>query len=786
MLNTVELFGRRCRAQLACALWLVVGCGVDAQVLPPAASPIKLPAELPAAAGYATLDALPGMNFHQPLCIATPPGETERLFVVEKTGKIQVITGYGTHPQKEVFLDVPAAVAAQGRATFVSEGEMGVLGLAFHPQFARNGTFYVAFDLAVHEDGHRQLFDCLARFRVVPGSPNRADPRSLTLLITQLDHASNHNGGDVHFGADGYLYFSNGDEGAGNDRFNNARYIDKDFFAAIFRLDVDQRPGSLPPNPHHQDSQTFPSAVHAGTYRIPPDNPFIHTQAHSGRTLDPHQIRTEIWATGLRNAWRFSFDAPTGRMFIGDVGQNRWEEVDLGVAGGDYGWSYFEGTHEGPRLASKPQGFKGVLPIYEYGHGPDPFSGNCVIGGVVYRGSRLSELHGAYVFGDFGGRHVWALREKAGQWLPSYLATGGQIAAFGIDPRTGDVLLANYSEGKIQRLERTGLNGPTPPALLSQTGAFSDLAALRPAQALVPYHPNVSFWSDYAEKTRWFVLPDPAAKITFSRDGNWTFPAGTIWVKHFDMDMRRGDPTSRRRLETRFLVKTVTGSYGILYKWRADGSDAELVPEGGQDEVLHIQDRAGVHQQTWHYPSRSECLTCHTSVAGEALGFNTRQLNGPARFGRQTLNQLQALSAAGYFSQPVTDVETMPAFAAADDQKQPLEWRVRSYLAVNCVQCHQPGAGNVGLWDARPTTPTALAGLIHGALVNDGGDAQTRWAVPGDLAHSMVIKRIRAQGMPRMPPLASSELDPGAADLLAQWILSTPAPRPVAPTPVRH
>jgi len=763
---------RRWRAALA--VWVTAiflpWSGAGAQVPAPAAAPLKLPAELPAASGYATLDALPGISFQQPLCLVVPPGETARLFVVEKTGQIAVLTGYGTHPQKQTFLDVPAALALGHAGTLATESEMGVLGLAFHPHFATNGYFYVAYDVAIEENGTRKLFDCLARFHVPPESPNAADPASGQLLITQLDHAGNHNGGDVHFGADGYLYFSNGDEGAGNDHFNNARLIDKDFFAAIFRLDVDQKPGSLAPHPHQQDSQTWPSAVHTGTYRIPPDNPFINRAEHSGRRLEARQIRTEIWATGLRNAWRFSFDPPTGRMFIGDVGQNLWEEVDLGVAGGDYGWSYYEGTHSGPRLKTKPPGLACIDPIYEYGHGHDLFTGDCVIGGMVYRGSRLSELYGAYIFGDFDGRHIWALRDHGGKWQASYLATDGQIAAFGLDPRNGDVLMAHYAGGKIKRLVRTGTSGVAPPALLSQTGAFTDVARLVPDPALVPFAPRVSFWSDYAQKSRWFALPDASARITFSQDGNWGLPTGMVWVKHFDMEMRRGDPSSCRRLETRFLVKTTDGIYGLTYKWRPDQSDADLVPEGGQDEVLNIAVAGATHQQTWHYPGRAECLTCHTNLAGVALGFNTRQLNGPGRFGTKTLNQIEALSAAGYFTAPVSDRKDWPALAAADDASAPLEARVRSYLAVNCVQCHQPGAGSVGLWDARPTVTTAQAHLIRGALVNDGGDAANRWAVPGDVAHSMVLKRLRGQGIGRMPPLATNELDPGAAALLTQWI----------------
>jgi uncharacterized repeat protein (TIGR03806 family) len=746
-----------------------------AQLAAPAASPIKLPAELPSATGYSTLDALPGIHFFMPVAIATPPGEKDRLFVVEKTGRIYVVTHLLTEPQKQLFLDVGKVVAAHGEGMLAIGGEMGTLGIAFHPRFAENGYFYVTYDLQIREDGHQKMFDCIGRYKVSSSDPNVADPESETPMITQLDLASNHNGGDVHFGPDGYLYYSNGDEGAGNDFFNNGRFIDKDFFAAIFRLDVDQRPGNLLPNPHTQDSSTYPSAVRPGTYKIPADNPFINTREHGGRALDPKNIRTEIWATGLRNPWRFSFDPQTSRMFIADVGQDRWEEVDIGVAGGDYGWSWLEATHPGPRYHDMPADAKTVAPITEY---PHHNGDNCIIGGVVYRGSRLTELYGDYIYSDYGSKRIFALRQNGDAWTPSTLVEHDDaMVGFGVDPRNGDVLMAAFDTGKIKRLVRTGTHGPKPPELLSQTGAFANLAALTPDAALVPYTPNVSFWSDYAVKTRWFALPDPAAKIAFSRDGNWTFPTGTVWVKHFDMEMKRGDATSRRRLETRFLVKTAEGSYGVTYKWRPDQSDADLVPEGGADEVLNININGQDHKQTWHYPGRAECLTCHTHIAGEALGFNTRQLNGPATFGHESLNQIQALSNAGYFTAPAPAVKELPAFAVATDQSQPLEWRVRSYLAVNCVQCHQPGGGAIGSWDARPTTATPDANLINGHLINDGGDPATRWMVPRDIQHSMVLKRLQAQGMPRMPPLATNELDPTAIALIQQWIAKTTATR---------
>jgi glucose/arabinose dehydrogenase/mono/diheme cytochrome c family protein len=731
-----------------------------------------LPPELPSATGYATEDAL-GLKFDQPLCIATPPGETQRLFVCEKTGKLVVVTDLNSTPKRDVFLDLPAMLKAKNEGTLAQKVEWGLLGVAFHPKYRENGYFFITYDFTISEGGKKLSFDRLSRFSVSKDDPNKADPDSELPLITQLDHAPNHNGGCVKFGPDGYLYFSVGDEGGANDQYNNARFIDKNFFAAIFRIDVDKRPGSLPPNPQSQPSTTYPSAVNPGTYAIPPDNPFINTATHDDKPLDPQKIRTEIYATGLRNAWEFSYDEPTGRWFIADVGQDLWEEIDLLQKGGDYGWSFFEGTHNGPRLKTKPADAQTIPPIYEYGHHPDtPFTGKCIIGGFVYRGDEFAELTGQYLFCDYVTLHLWALREHDGKWDCQRLTdTAGPEVAFGVDPRDGGVLLADYGKGRIDRLVRKGTQGINPPALLSQTGAFSDLKTLTPTSQLTAYTPKVAFWSDYAVKTRWFYVPQSAPRITYSRDGSWTFPTGMVWVKNFEMEMRRGDPTSRRRLETRFIVKTADGVYGITYKWRPDESDADLVPETGLDETLDVQVNGQMTKQQWRYPSRSECLSCHSQVAGYALGFNTRQLawdvNG--------LNQIEAMTKAGYFSNPPTDVKGLPVFAKADDQTQSLEYRVRSYLAVNCVQCHQPGGAAQGSFDARPTVSLADANLVNGLLVRNGEDAANRWAVPHDPQHSMVLLRVKGEGMPRMPPLATHELDRGAINLLTEWINALPA-----------
>jgi uncharacterized repeat protein (TIGR03806 family) len=314
------------------------------------------------------------------------------------------------------------------------------------------------------------------------------------------------------------------------------------------------------------------------------------------------------------------------------------------------------------------------------------------------------------------------------------------------------------------------LSPDSPPPTLSATGAFADLATLTPNQGIVPYAPNVSFWSDYAEKSRWFCVPDLVSKITFSADGNWTLPTGMVWIKQFNLPNERTNPEGpSRRIETRFLVKTSDDIYGLTYAWRDDQTDADLVPDYGMDTVYDVTVKGTPTTQLWHYPARYQCMECHSAVAGYSLGFNTRQMNGSHVYGAQTLNQIQALSDAGYFSAPVSGVHNLPALAKATDTTQSLEWRVRSYFAANCLQCHQPGGEAYTNWDARPTTPTDFAQIIRGMLVYDADDSNNRFIVPGETRYSMVLKRLNAE-ISRMPPIASTEINPEAIQLITDWI----------------
>lgn len=783
-----------CLSRVVCACLpalLVIVPDIGGQLVRVVNTTMEFPSSLPTASGYTTENALGSLTFSEPMVVTSISGDSDRLFVAEKGGTIQTVHNLSGTPEKTEFLALESIFGSGESLRNVHES--GFLSVVFHPDFLENGRLFVYYSVDIPDPTNTVLFQRLHRITVADPQANQATILSHTPLLTIPDEAGNHNGGDLHFGPDGYLYLSLGDEGGAGDSFDNARHITQaysppwvtrpGFWGKMLRLDVDLRPGSLTPNQHVQSSSRFPSAVHAGTYAIPPDNPFIGATEWHGEAIDLNDVRTEIWATGFRNPFRWSFDMPTGRIFLIDVGERTYEEVNLVVSGGDYGWSWREGVHafnSGPDPKTPPaSGFNPIDPIFEYDHTNDGVGNDAVIhglagtGGMVYRGSRLTELYGAYIFADFLTGVIAAIREVDGNWVGERLALNTSISDFGADPRNGDLLFTDLASGAVKRLVRSGVSGESPPATLSELNAFSDLDLLTPQPGVVPYQPNVNFWSDHALKRRWFVLQDGDDQVGFHRDRNWEFPEGMAWIKHFDLETTRGDPDTVRKLETRLLVKTEDSVYGLSYRWREDQSDADLVAEEGMNETLSVLVDGFPREQVWHFPSRSECITCHTPVGGHALSFNTRQLSRRYTYGDLEQHQVEALAQAGYLSGVPGVVSDLPAYAAADDSSQSLEWRVRSYLAVNCAQCHQPGGTGNGSWDARATTATEFAGIVNGALLNDLGDSANRFVVPDSLEHSMVLKRLRGESVSRMPPLASNEIDQTAIGLLSAWIQQT-------------
>ena len=719
-----------------------------------AATTLKMPPAIPPQ-GYLTSNALGNLTFTAPVAIVSAPGDTNRLFIVEQPGRIVVITNLAS-PTRTVFMDITNRV--------LYGGEQGLLGLAFHPGYLTNHYFFIFYTLNV--SGARN--DRLSRFEISSTDSNAGLTNSEVVLISQPDDFVNHNAGDLHFGADGYLYVSLGDEGDHDNTGANAQRIDEDFFSGIMRLDVDKLPGNLAPTPHPASSTN---------YAIPADNPFVGATQFNGIPLTGN-VRTEFWAVGLRNPWRFSFDYTTGLLYCGDVGQTNREEVDIIVKGGNYGWSYIEGYAQRTNSSVIPAGFSPILPILDYVRTPAGATnvGFSVTGGVVYRGNRIPQLTGCYIFGDYGSGNIWALRYDGSVTTnvpyAQLLADPG-VAAFGIDPSNGDVLYADVTEGVVRRLLYGAVSGSSLPSTLAGTGAFTNLSTLTPNPGVIPYQVNVPSWSDNAVKSMWFAVTNLTAKITFRPTNNWTFPPSALWIQHFELELTNGVRESRRRLETRFIVRdNASAIYGVTYRWDDSQTNGTLLGPLGMDEPFVVNDGGNLRTQIWHYPSRAECLACHTSptIGGQALGFNTPQLNRELDYGGVTDNQLRALSNAGYFSPPATNLNSLRALAHSTNEAASLEYRVRSYLTANCSGCHVPNGAGLNTFDVRIFTPLSASRLINGSLTNTAGNPLNRVVVPGSLTNSMLLTRISTLGTGRMPPTGSTKLDAEAIGLLSRWI----------------
>ncbi|RRB13529.1 glucose sorbosone dehydrogenase [Larkinella knui] len=345
-------------------------------------------------------NAFPGLKFSQPVEFTHAGDGTNRVFVIEQEGRIRVFENNSSVKSAATYLDIVNKVA--------SGGEMGLLGLAFHPDFKQNGYFFVNYT----KNNPRETV--IARYKATPGA-DRVDPATETVLLKFGQPYSNHNGGKMAFGPDGFLYFSAGDGGSGGDPQNNGQNL-KTFLGKIIRIDVNK--------------------TDKGNYGIPADNPFVGNA----------NAIPEIYAYGLRNPWRFSFDKQTGQLWVGDVGQNRLEEVDIIQKGGNYGWRLKEGQDCFDPKNDCNQG-KLIDPIHQYPRG----DGISITGGVVYRGNNLPDLKGKYIYADYGTGNVWALSfegtKKTGNQL---LTKSGPVSAFGEDAKQ-ELYLLDYSDGTIKR-----------------------------------------------------------------------------------------------------------------------------------------------------------------------------------------------------------------------------------------------------------------------------------------------------------------------------------------------
>ncbi|MDP0491881.1 MAG: LamG-like jellyroll fold domain-containing protein [Verrucomicrobiota bacterium JB023] len=771
--------------------------------------------------GYTTENAFPNLRFIGPIWVTPYPGRNE-LVVVGKAGHVwrfendPAVTsdevtvmlnlskyGDGVASPEEVLPDGEHEPSVVRTGTVVSAPDMAFYQIIFHPNFGIEGetgenhiyaTYSYIPDLP-GRSGDTYTYCRLSRFTIIDDESDGPiiDPDSELVLINQFDADRNHQGGAMFFGEDGFLYISTGDGGYAYSNNRLSQRLDRALAGGILRIDVDKRGGEIshPIRRHPTDSGLahtgdIPSgwpASSSANYYIPSDNPWVDDDPES-------TILEEFWAIGLRSPHAMHRDEQSGEIWIGDVGGSQ-EEIHKGEQGANFGWDF---TNGGGKSRPDPLiGFESpavvTIPANE---------GNCIIGGFIYRGSEFPELSGKYLYGDHlkGTISTMTYSADTGEAETAYLCDFSSIgfkvglANFCQGPN-GEVFMPELggfdddtdiedNDGTIQRLAPTSVSSDAP-ALLSQTGAFLDLDKLTPHPSFLPYGVLSPLWSDGADKWRWIAVPNngvhdtESEKIVFDESGNWVFPEGTVLMKHFELATDSTQPEERVRLETRFLVCTADGGkYGITYRWLPDQTDAVLLTSGETEDFTVRGDSGQSQTLTWTYPSRGDCLQCHNSASGQALGVRTHQLNGYFNYGDGPVHQLVHWSHLGLIDASIgmEEAALLPQAAPLDDETVPLQYRIRSYLDTNCSICHQPG-GPGGNFDSRLSTPLLAQGLLNvePERFQDLGPDAT-YLKPGDAARSIIHYRMD-HALPAeaaMPPLAKALVDEAAVSLVEEWI----------------
>lgn len=718
---------------------------------------------------YKTEIVFPKLKFDEPLDVPMPIGQ--RLVVVERYGRILTFPNDPQVAKADLMLDLNQVLGRTAPKT------LAAYGFAAHPNFAQNGFVYVTY--VIDNDKELPAGTRVSRFHVPPSDrdPPRCDPKSEQILIEWP--CGGHNGGCLAFGTDGHLYIATGDSSGIADQYQTGQDLST-LAGKLLRIDVDHPDGGK-------------------RYGVPKDNPFV------GQT----GARPEIWAYGLRQPWKMSFDRATGDLWVGNVGQDLWEQIFLIERGGNYGWSVTEGSH--PFRPERPRGPSPILmPIVEHDHA----NFRSITGGFVYHGKRLKDLVGAYIYGDYDSGRIWMFRydrqKKVVTEHRELYDSSLRLVGFGEDA-DGELYLLDHMVGRFSRL----VPNPTPdtsaqfPRKLSETGVFASTKDHQPAAGLIPYSVIAPQWCDGATKERYLGLPGQG-KIEFetmtypqpapgSYPG-WKFPDGAVIAETISLEMEPGNPSSRRRIETRLLHhERLTGSeevgdqywQGYSYIWNDDQSDAVLLEDPqGRDQTFKLRDPkapGGERQQTWRYPSRTECITCHNMAAKYSLGVQTLQLNKDHDYGGTIANQLRTFDQLGLFTKPLpAKPEDLPRIVDYRDASQDISLRARGYLHANCSHCHRKWGGGNAEFQFLATLELGDMGIL-GVRPGQGNFniPNARIMAPHDPYRSVMFYRMSTLGPGHMPRIGSNVVDEAGVRLIHDWIAKLPGAGILSDAPSR-
>lgn len=650
------------------------------------------------------------------------PGDNDTWYVVDLYGKVSKLsTNAQTDADVTTWLLINVTVGGEG----------GLLGIAFHPDWPAKKEVYLSYTRPVvagdppappacPTGGTTAWTQVLSRFTSPDGVTLDPTPDE----IIKLGHPYQiHHGGNILFSPiDKMLYFGTGDGGGNLDSCNSGQDLTS-LFGKMLRIDVNAGPGK---------------------YNIPKDNPFVGVA----------NVQPEIYAYGLRNPWRWSFDRATGALWLGDVGQSTWEEIDNILPGANYGWNICEGKHklgDTVNLCATPGLTDPVLELPRT-------DANAVVGGYFYRGSAMPSLVGTYIFGDFALGNIWALTYDAdNKPVPKLIANVDPVSmASFAEGNDGELYVLQYT-GIISKIVPAGPPMPdTFPKLLSQTGCTDPKDATKIAPGVIPYDLNSPLWSDGAAKRRYLAIPD-GKTITVTATGDFDLPIGSVAMKDFDV--------GGKRVETRLFMRHDDGGWaGYTYEWNDAQTDATLLLGG---KVKPVNGGA----QQWTFPSRPQCRQCHSAPTGGTIGLETSQLNRTMTYvaTNRVSNELATLDHIGMFSAPLAAPSTLPALPVPSGAAA-VDLRARSYLHANCSHCHQPGGAGQGTMDLRYPTAFKDTNTCNAQNTQGSINGVQTLLTPGSPAQSILSLRMHATDGKRMPALAVSIPDPLGTTLLDTWI----------------